>query len=162
MITAPSTLCARTSRLLKHTLPLLTPRHSVFVYEEALRGRNLLQAKKGCPVNFEIQNYTIITSQCKGPEYAPKQCCNALLQFACPYAADINDVATDCADAMFSYINLYGKYPPGLFANECRGDKLGLRCNETAPATAAEASDHGGCRSPLLLALVAFLIPVML
>ncbi|KAL5207687.1 hypothetical protein ABZP36_032122 [Zizania latifolia] len=29
---------------------------------------------------------------------------------------------------MFSYINLYGKYPPGLFANQCRDDEKGLSC----------------------------------
>uniref|UniRef100_A0A453PFR4 GPI-anchored protein LLG1-like domain-containing protein n=1 Tax=Aegilops tauschii subsp. strangulata TaxID=200361 RepID=A0A453PFR4_AEGTS len=52
-------------------------------------GRTLLQAKRDCPVNFEFQNYTVITS---------------------------------------SYINLYGKYPPGLFAHECREGKLGLSC----------------------------------
>ncbi|GLJ08445.1 hypothetical protein SUGI_0088890 [Cryptomeria japonica] len=29
-------------------------------------GRSLLQTKTNCPVDFERQNYTILTSQCKG------------------------------------------------------------------------------------------------
>nr|DAD45495.1 TPA_asm: hypothetical protein HUJ06_003725 [Nelumbo nucifera] len=92
-------------------------------------GRNLLQAKKSCPVNFESLNYSIITTQCKGPQYPPKLCCGALKEFACPFADDLNDMTNDCASTMFSYINLYGKYPPGLFASECREGKEGLSCD---------------------------------
>ncbi|KAL0886890.1 hypothetical protein Bca101_010873 [Brassica carinata] len=80
-----------------------------------------------CPVNFEFMNYTIITSQCKGPKYPPKKCCAAFKEFACPYADELNDLSNDCATTMFSYINLYGKYPPGLFANSCQA-KGGLKC----------------------------------
>ncbi|CAN7032046.1 unnamed protein product, partial [Brassica oleracea var. botrytis] len=80
-----------------------------------------------CPVNFEFMNYTIITSQCKGPKYPPKKCCSAFKEFACPYADQLNDLRNDCATTMFSYINLYGKYPPGLFANSCQ-EKGGLKC----------------------------------
>uniref|UniRef100_M4CF58 GPI-anchored protein LLG1-like domain-containing protein n=2 Tax=Brassica campestris TaxID=3711 RepID=M4CF58_BRACM len=72
-------------------------------------------------------NYTIITSQCKGPKYPPKKCCSAFKEFACPYADQLNDFRNDCATTMFSYINLYGKYPPGLFANSCQ-EKGGLKC----------------------------------
>lgn len=72
-------------------------------------------------------NYTIITSQCKGPKYPPKKCCSAFKEFACPYADQLNDLRNDCATTMFSYINLYGKYPPGLFANSCQ-EKGGLKC----------------------------------
>ncbi|XP_043703704.1 GPI-anchored protein LLG1-like [Telopea speciosissima] len=97
-------------------------------------GRTLLQAKKSCTVNFEFLNYTIITSQCKGPKYPTKLCCEALQEFACPYAEQLNDLTNDCASTMFSYINLYGKYPPGLFASECRGDKFGLTCDAPPPA----------------------------
>ncbi|KAK7263657.1 hypothetical protein RJT34_31251 [Clitoria ternatea] len=100
-------------------------------------GRALLQAKKACPVDFENQNYTILTSQCKGPQYPPKLCCNAFKQFACPFADDINDMTTDCASVMFSYINIYGKYPPGLFANECKEDKNGLDCANVKPSNAS-------------------------
>ncbi|WCJ32518.1 GPI-anchored protein LORELEI [Euphorbia peplus] len=104
-------------------------------------GRNLLQAKKGCSVNFEFLNYTVITSQCKGPSYPPKSCCAAFKDFACPYTDVLNDLTNDCASTMFSYINLYGKYPPGLFANECREGKLGLECPATAPSSSVSADD---------------------
>lgn len=97
-------------------------------------GRSLLQAKKGCPVNFEFLNYTIITSQCKGPHYPVDSCCNAFKDFACPYADVLNDLTNDCASTMFSYINLYGKYPPGLFASECREGKEGLLCPAVPPS----------------------------
>ncbi|CAL5063802.1 unnamed protein product [Urochloa decumbens] len=96
-------------------------------------GRNLLQAKKDCPVSFEGANYTIITSRCKGPLYQPTLCCGALKDFACPYSTYINDVTTTCAATMFSYINLYGKYPPGLFANTCHEGDKGLTCPEDTP-----------------------------
>ncbi|XP_052207284.1 GPI-anchored protein LLG1 isoform X6 [Diospyros lotus] len=102
-------------------------------------GRNLLQAKKACPVNFEFLNYTIITSKCKGPRYPADMCCAALAEFACPYADELNDLSNDCASTMFSYINLYGKYPPGLFANECKGDKKGLPCPASSPAESPNA-----------------------
>ncbi|XWS09569.1 hypothetical protein CRYUN_Cryun39dG0001500 [Craigia yunnanensis] len=103
-------------------------------------GRNLLQAKKACSVNFEFLNYTIITSQCKGPQYPPDRCCSAFKEFACPYVEQINDLTTDCASIMFSYINLYGRYPPGLFASECREGKEGLACPALPPSTSENAS----------------------
>ncbi|KAG2566568.1 GPI-anchored protein LLG1-like [Panicum virgatum] len=99
----------------------------------AATGRSLLQAKKDCPVSFEDANYTIITSRCKGPLYQPSLCCGALKDFACPYSTYINDVTTNCASTMFSYINLYGKYPPGLFANTCHEGDKGLSCPEDTP-----------------------------
>ncbi|XP_062222169.1 GPI-anchored protein LLG1-like [Phragmites australis] len=91
-------------------------------------GRRLLQALKPCPVNFELQNYTGLVSRCKGPKYPAKECCDAFKEFACPYSEYINDVSNSCATTMFSYINIYGKYPPGLFSSECHGDKNGLSC----------------------------------
>ncbi|GJN33658.1 hypothetical protein PR202_gb22279 [Eleusine coracana subsp. coracana] len=96
-------------------------------------GRSLLQAKKDCPVSFEGANYTLVTSRCKGPLYQPSLCCGALKDFACPYATYINDPSTNCAATMFSYINLYGKYPPGLFANTCHEGDKGLHCPEDVP-----------------------------
>ncbi|XP_027347655.1 GPI-anchored protein LLG2 [Abrus precatorius] len=102
-------------------------------------GRALLQAKKACGVDFEHQNFTILTSQCKGPQYPPKVCCEAFKQFACPFSDDINDMTTDCASVMFSYINIYGKYPPGLFANECKEGTKGLDCSDVKPTN---TSDH--------------------
>lgn len=99
----------------------------------------------GCPVNFEFQNYTIITSQCKGPSYPAKQCCAALVEFACPFADEINDSSNDCASTMFSYINIYGKYPPGLFASECKGDKNGLPCPDSNSTSSSHSqSDKSG------------------
>ncbi|KAK9134108.1 hypothetical protein Scep_013636 [Stephania cephalantha] len=98
--------------------------------------------KKACPVNFEYLNYTIMTSQCKGPKYPPNLCCGALKEFACPYADQLNDVSNDCASTMFSYINLYGKYPPGLFASECREGKQGLECPALPPGQPANDTNH--------------------
>ncbi|KAK4278208.1 hypothetical protein QN277_016085 [Acacia crassicarpa] len=86
-----------------------------------------------CPVNFEVSNYTIITSKCKAPKYPASKCCAAFKEFACPYARVLNDLTNDCASTMFKYINLYGKYPPGLFATKCREGKGGLVCPATPP-----------------------------
>jgi hypothetical protein len=84
-------------------------------------------------VSFEDANFTIVTSRCKGPLYQPSLCCDALKEFACPYATYINDISNNCAPTMFSYLNLYGKYPPGLFANTCHEGDKGLNCPEDVP-----------------------------
>lgn len=119
---------------------------------QASIGRNLLQAKKPCPVNFEFQNYSIITDQCKGPQYLPNPCCGSFKEFACPYAEDLNDLSNDCASTMFSYINLYGKYPPGLFASFCREGKQGLECPALSPSESAnDASGVHNIHNPLHL-----------
>lgn len=130
----------------------------IFV-NQALTGRNLLQAKKPCPISFEFQNYTVVTSQCKGPQYPAKQCCAALTQFACPYSDYVNDLTTDCASTMFSYINLHGKYPPGLFASECKGDKKGLPCPDEGLSDSANANNSQmSCRlSPILMIATALM-----
>uniref|UniRef100_A0A1J3II41 GPI-anchored protein LORELEI n=1 Tax=Noccaea caerulescens TaxID=107243 RepID=A0A1J3II41_NOCCA len=112
----------------------------VFESQTSVIGRNLLQTKKTCPVNFEFLNYKIITDQCKGPKFPPKECCAALKELACPYADQLNDLSSDCATTMFSYINLYGKYPPGLFANQCKEGKEGLECPALPPGSAADAN----------------------
>lgn len=109
----------------------------------------------GCPENFEFKNYTIITSQCKGPHYLAAPCCAAFKEFACPYSELLNDLTNDCASTMFSYINLYGRYPPGLFASECREGKQGLACPATPPTSVAD--DKSGSEIfcyPFLLQLV--------
>ncbi|KVI10279.1 GPI-anchored protein LLG1-like [Cynara cardunculus var. scolymus] len=128
-------------------------------------GRNLLQAKKPCPVNFEFMNYTIITSRCKGPQYPANLCCQAFKDFACPYAEDLNDLSNECSSTMFSYINLYGSYPPGLFASLCRDEKIGLICPALAPgagrnSVGADSNNSHNIHNPtLLLMLIAgFLI----
>ncbi|XP_074579239.1 GPI-anchored protein LLG1-like [Curcuma longa] len=96
-------------------------------------GRRLLQQPTDCPVNFEHANYTILTSKCKGPVYPEDQCCPAFTEFACPFASDLNNLTNKCASVMFSYINVIGNYPPGLFANECHGDQEGLYCPAPPP-----------------------------
>ncbi|EEF30630.1 GPI-anchored protein LLG1-like isoform X1 [Ricinus communis] len=121
-------------------------------------GRNLLQAKKACPVNFEFQNYTVITSQCKGPKYAPETCCAAFKEFACPFADVLNDLTNDCASTMFSYINLYGKYPPGLFASECREGKEGLECPAPPPSHLADDKNGQMMQNPSLMLTSGFLV----
>ncbi|KAL7217659.1 hypothetical protein ACSBR2_010992 [Camellia fascicularis] len=133
-----------------------------------LMGRNLLQAKTVCPVHFEILNYTIITSQCKGPQYTSNTCCPAFKEFACPYADALNDLSNNCVTVMFSYIELYGKYPVGLFGTLCRDDKQGLACPATAPTptpTQLTNSSSGSqiIRNPsLLLVLTTVLLVVVL
>ncbi|QCD87761.1 hypothetical protein DEO72_LG3g2301 [Vigna unguiculata] len=125
---------------------------------EAFTGRALLQAKK---VDFENQNYTVLTSQCKGPQYPAKVCCDAFKQFACPFANDINDLTTNCAEVMFSYINIYGKYPPGLFANECKGGELGLDCSSVKSANESSTSHTINLPPPhfaSLISIASFLI----
>ncbi|KAL4364036.1 hypothetical protein GQ457_04G005560 [Hibiscus cannabinus] len=100
-------------------------------------GRILLQATKECDEDFQHKNYTILTSSCKGPRYPRDGCCNALSEFACPFVEKVNDERTNCASTMFSYINLYGKYPPGLFANLCTKDKEGLVCPDEPKSSGA-------------------------
>ncbi|KAG8498311.1 hypothetical protein CXB51_006869 [Gossypium anomalum] len=90
-----------------------------------------------CDEDFTKKNYTIITSSCKGPEYPKNNCCRALKDFACPFSEKVNDLTNDCARTMFSYINLYGKYPPGLFAHLCHEGQKGLACDADPPASLA-------------------------
>ncbi|KAJ4826773.1 hypothetical protein Tsubulata_001967 [Turnera subulata] len=112
-----------------------------------------------CPVNFEFLNYTIITSKCKGPQYPPSLCCGSFKEFACPYADVLNDLTNDCASTMFSYINLYGKYPPGLFASECREGKNGLECPASAPSSMSDTNGNPAAPDKsLLLSLIACFI----
>ncbi|KAA8527128.1 hypothetical protein F0562_008643 [Nyssa sinensis] len=128
----------------------------------ASTSRNLLQAKKACPVNFEFLNYTIFTTRCKGPQYPPNACCPAFKEFACPYADVLNDLTNDCATTMFSYINLHGKYPPGLFASVCREGKDGLSCKAESPTATELANSNNGSQivnpSLLLVLSVGFLV----
>ncbi|XP_055809222.1 GPI-anchored protein LLG2-like [Solanum dulcamara] len=131
-------------------------------------GRALLQQQGNCPIDFERENYTIITSQCKGPHYNSSICCNAFKQLACKHTEEINDVQNGCATTMFNYINLYGKYPPGLFANMCKGDKEGLNCKDVIQPECKtdEQKSHSSkgttkC-STILMVIAAFLIILML
>ncbi|PUZ77405.1 hypothetical protein GQ55_1G368100 [Panicum hallii var. hallii] len=133
----------------------------VFQASAGSTGRSLLQAKKNCAMNFEFQNYTIITSKCKGPKFPADQCCGAFKEFACPFLDYINDDSSDCASAMFSYINLYGKYPPGLFANMCREGKKGLACTDAQRATTANGSQRAQSSSLVLATLVCGLVALL-
>lgn len=116
-----------------------------------------------CSVNFEFLNYTIITSKCKGPQYPADLCCAAFKDFACPYADVLNDLTNDCATTMFSYINLYGKYPPGLFASECREGKQGLACPAQSPSESSNvnASEAVCYASSLLILTSGFLLGLL-
>ncbi|XP_056851630.1 GPI-anchored protein LLG3-like isoform X2 [Raphanus sativus] len=100
-------------------------------------SRALLQAKTPCKEDFASKNYTIITSRCKGPNYPAKACCSAFKDFACPFAEALNDEKTECASTMFSYVNIYGRYPPGIFANMCKEGKEGLDCTDVMAATSS-------------------------
>ncbi|CAF2153652.1 hypothetical protein BRARA_A02762 [Brassica rapa] len=96
-------------------------------------SRNLLlqTEKVQCPLDFQIPylNYTIITSQCKGPLYPYPQCCAAFKELACPYKNYLNDESTDCLTLMLTDINLYGGYfPAGLFGNTCLQGRQHIDC----------------------------------
>ncbi|TVU28307.1 hypothetical protein EJB05_19820 [Eragrostis curvula] len=136
---------------------------TVFQGSAGSTGRSLLQAKKSCPENFEFQNYTIITSKCKGPKFPADKCCSSFLEFACPFKDYLNDDSSDCASTMFSYINLYGKYPPGLFASECKGDKNGLPCANVSvkAVNAANGSYRAQSSSLALVTLICGLVTLL-
>ncbi|WOL13931.1 GPI-anchored protein LORELEI-like isoform X2 [Canna indica] len=112
-------------------------------------GRSLLQTQTSCPMSFEFQNYTIITSKCKGPTYPVEPCCSAFKDFACPFSDYLNNLTNDCASSMFSYINLNGNYPPGLFSSECRDDKSGLNCPASPPQSQSD-SNSGNINQSLI------------
>ncbi|KAF3531453.1 hypothetical protein DY000_02038722 [Brassica cretica] len=118
-------------------------------------SRALLQAKTPCKEDFASKNYTIITSKCKGPNYPAKACCSAFKDFACPFAEALNDEKADCASTMFSYINIYGRYPPGIFANMCKEGKEGLDCSNVTATSSAHSS------LPLVSSTHAMLITVL-
>ncbi|KAI3465756.1 hypothetical protein Pfo_022419 [Paulownia fortunei] len=115
-------------------------------------GRSLLQQKSTCSVDFENMNYTVITSQCKGPNYSPERCCTPLKELLCPIKDQVNDLKSNCADTFFSYVNLYGKYPPGLFAALCREGEQGLDCKDVVQQPKQQNGDlPAGAHSPLLM-----------
>ncbi|KAM7492251.1 hypothetical protein LguiA_035172 [Lonicera macranthoides] len=116
----------------------------VFGESQWATGRTLLQQKSDCPINFETLNYTEVTSNCKGPNYKAEPCCKGFKLLACPYSAEITDMKSNCAKTMFSYINLYGKYPPGLFSSMCVEQKEGLDCDQTYKELDARKSTNSG------------------
>ncbi|XP_044978482.1 GPI-anchored protein LLG1-like [Hordeum vulgare subsp. vulgare] len=108
--------------------PSLSVSRNVFPASAGSTGRSLLQNKIGCPVGFESQNYTIITSKCRAPLYPPTECCDAFKKFACPFATYLNNRSTDCAETMLTYIYFHGSYPAGLFSAQCLKGKQGVSC----------------------------------
>lgn len=93
-----------------------------------------------CPINIEYLNYTIVTSQCKGPDYPPGQCCSGLTELACPIADELNDLSNVCSERFFSYLITEGKYPAGLFSGMCRGNKEELPCPVPPPSSSPNAA----------------------
>jgi hypothetical protein len=68
-------------------------------------------------------------------------------------------MTTDCATVMFSYINIYGKYPPGLFANECKEGKEGLDCADVKITNSSNPSSSVHVAAPhsmFLISIVGF------
>ncbi|XP_073309248.1 GPI-anchored protein LLG1-like [Primulina huaijiensis] len=126
-------------------------------------GRSLLQQKTTCSVDFEKMNYSVITSQCKGPNYTPERCCTPLKVLLCPVKDQVNDLKSNCADTFFSYVNLYGKYPPGLFASLCKEGEQGLDCQSVEqPPPSKSKGFRGGVRPALLMMIIAGLVMVIL
>lgn len=127
-------------RIMKLIIKLLSSSLSLFlllslfisdgVYTVHSSRNLLLQTEKvQCPLDFQILNYTIITSQCKGPHYPSRQCCAAFKELACPYKNYLNDESTDCLTLMLSDINVYGGYcPVGLFGNTCLQGRQHIDC----------------------------------
>ncbi|KAJ4825461.1 hypothetical protein Tsubulata_023638 [Turnera subulata] len=85
-----------------------------------------------CTIPFEILDYSRFQT-CKAPEFATEACCGALSKFSCPYADDINDLSTGCADEMFAYIYEKGRYryPDRLFLELCGKDGKDLGCESS-------------------------------
>merc|ERR1712137_534601 len=103
----------------------------------------------------------LVLSFSSPPQWPSQACCHAFKEFACPFADALNDEQSDCATTMFSYINLYGKYPPGLFALQCKEGKEGLDCTDIV---AANQKNAGARRSitpaTALILLIALLASV--
>ncbi|CAA7025366.1 unnamed protein product [Microthlaspi erraticum] len=97
-------------------------------------------------------DYKVITSRCQGPAFPAEECCSAFKEFACPYVNQINDMNSDCAKTMFSYLNIYGNYPPGLFANECKETKVGLLCH--SPPLSSPNASNADSTTPRLITLL--------
>ncbi|CAK9199484.1 unnamed protein product [Sphagnum jensenii] len=125
--------------------PRLEKQHRMIeFYEGVAEGdigvRKLLQAVHQCPENFGLQNYSSITSVCKAPDYDKTLCCSSFTMFTCRFLTYFNDPSTNCASTLFTYLNLAGNYPPGLFANLCtQGDQQGIPC-PIAPAPSPNPS----------------------
>ncbi|KAK4420090.1 GPI-anchored protein LLG3 [Sesamum alatum] len=95
----------------------------------ASAGRSLQQETSTCKAVDNL-NYTLMTSQCKGPHYTPEACCRPLKQLLCPIAKLFNDLTSPCGRIFFCNVDYYGKYPPSLFARICKEGPVGLDCQK--------------------------------
>ncbi|KAG0570496.1 hypothetical protein KC19_6G166700 [Ceratodon purpureus] len=104
-----------------------------------ISSRRLLQTVKPCPIDFATQNYTVVTSVCNATNPNMPVCCAAFAEFACPFASYLNDASTNCAVAMFTYLNMAGNYPKQMFMS-CQGDANGVACPGLGPAPSPNPS----------------------
>lgn len=115
-------------------------------------------------MSFEFENYTIITSQCKGPNYPAGPCCKAFKEFACPFVDELNDISNICSETMFSYITLIGNYTADLFGSICVEGKDGLDCSEFLPPEPDDTTSGAGATHnthQLLVFTTSFLVPLL-
>ncbi|XP_024372672.1 GPI-anchored protein LLG2 isoform X1 [Physcomitrium patens] len=132
------------------------------IFLPGIPSRHLLQTLQPCPVDFANQNYSIVTSVCNATAPDMPKCCSSFTEFACQFASYINDESTNCATAMFSYLNIAGNYQAQLFQG-CRGDAQGLPCplvpepspNPSNPNSATMHGPHGLSFVVMFLALIA-------
>ena len=109
-----------------------------------------------CPVDFATQNYSVVTSVCNATNPNMPVCCQAFVEFACPFASYINDANTNCNVAMFTYLNMAGGYPEQMFTT-CQGDANGLPCPvvpEPSPNPSSATMDMPWRLSSLVILLV--------
>ncbi|KAK4404094.1 GPI-anchored protein LLG1 [Sesamum angolense] len=81
---------------------------------ESVVGRSLRQQPQKTCKAVENLNYSLLTSQCKGPNYTVQHCCVPLKQLLCPILHQFNDLSTPCAEMFFCNANYLGS-PTGLF-----------------------------------------------
>ncbi|KAJ7558198.1 hypothetical protein O6H91_04G027900 [Diphasiastrum complanatum] len=119
--------------------------HTVPELETVGSARHLLQAKIPCPIDMANLNYTPCISICKAPNFPKVPCCEGFKAVVCPIVLYFNNASTDCPDEFFSYLNLYGSFPGGLFNDYCVEGVQGLAC----PLVPAPSPSHGVQKSRL-------------
>ncbi|KAL0340548.1 UNVERIFIED_CONTAM: GPI-anchored protein LLG1, partial [Sesamum radiatum] len=97
---------------------------------ESVVGRSLRQQPQKTCKAVENLNYSLLTSQCKGPNYTVQRCCVPLKQLICPILHQFNDLSTPCAEMFFCNANYLGRFPLGLFSRLCIEGKEGLDCRK--------------------------------
>ncbi|KAG8364712.1 hypothetical protein BUALT_Bualt18G0027200 [Buddleja alternifolia] len=126
-------------------------------------GRTLLQQKTSCTLDFEHMNYTVITSKCKGPHFTSQRCCPPFKELLCPEDVrdKFNDLNSNCAAEFYSYVNLYGKYPPGLFTSLCKETQEGLDC-KAYDAAAQPPNPNGALHPSSALVITLFAVGMLI